>query len=96
VTDLAEAIAPGAEIDIVGIRPGEKLHEEMISEDDARRTVAFDDYYAIQPVLAAWQRSSGADSQEGGKSLPDGFAYRSDNNDLWLGVDEIRDLLETM
>jgi UDP-N-acetylglucosamine 4,6-dehydratase len=96
VTDLAEAIAPGAEIDIVGIRPGEKLHEEMISEDDARRTLAFDDYYAIQPVLAAWQQSGTIDSQEGGKPLPEGFAYRSDNNDLWLGVDEIRDLLETL
>lgn len=91
VTDLAEAIAPGAELDIVGIRPGEKLHEEMIGEDDARRTVAYDDYFAILPVLAAWQTT---DAQPpGGKPVPDGVAYRSDTNDLWLGVEEIRDLL---
>lgn len=96
VVDLAEAIAPGAEIDVVGIRPGEKLHEEMISEDDARRTVAFDDYYAILPVLAEWQRSDDQGAALTGKSLPEGFAYRSDNNDLWLGVDEIRDLLEQL
>jgi UDP-N-acetylglucosamine 4,6-dehydratase len=68
----------------------------MISEDDARRTLAFDDYYAILPVLADWQRPGIGQMPEGGKPLPDGFAYRSDNNDLWLGVDEIRDLLEQL
>jgi UDP-N-acetylglucosamine 4,6-dehydratase len=94
VTDLDEAIVPGAEFDIVGIRPGEKLHEEMISEDDARRTLAYDDYFAILPVLASWQRSD--DHPPGGKPFPEGAAYRSDTNDLWLGVEEIRSLLESV
>jgi UDP-N-acetylglucosamine 4,6-dehydratase len=91
ITDLAEAIAPNAEFETVGIRPGEKLHEEMISEDDARRTVVYDDYFAILPVLAAWQQSEGL--PPGGKPFPEGVAYRSDTNDLWLGVDEIREVL---
>jgi UDP-N-acetylglucosamine 4,6-dehydratase/5-epimerase len=95
ILDLASAIAPDAEHDIVGIRPGEKLHEEMISQDDARRTFAFDDYFVITPVLASWQ-SSAATLPPGGKVLPDGYAYTSDTNDLWLDVDEIRGLLATL
>jgi len=94
ITDLAEAIAPNAEFEAVGIRPGEKLHEEMISEDDARRTVVYDDYFAILPVLAAWQLS--AHLPEGGKPFPEGTAYRSDTNDLWLGAEEVRALLENV
>ncbi len=93
VLDLARAIAPDAEHDIVGIRPGEKLHEEMISDDDARRTFEFDDYYVITPVLAGW---TDADPYRDAKPVPDGFAYRSDTNDLWLGVDEIADVLTTI
>lgn len=90
VVDLARAIAPHARLDVVGIRPGEKLHEEMISEDDARRTVGFDDHYVVTPVLAEW---AGADRQPEGKPMPDGFAYRSDTNDSWLKDDELRELL---
>lgn len=93
VVDLAEAIVPGAELDVVGIRPGEKLHEEMISEDDARRTFAFDDYYVIAPLMAAWP---GASDFSEGKPVPDGFAYRSDTNDQWLDVAEIREILATL
>jgi len=96
VVDLAAAIAPDAELDIIGIRPGEKLHEEMISEDDARRTLAYDTHYAIFPVLAKWQQSADREPPEGGKPLPEGFAYRSDSNDWWLGVDDIRELLESV
>ena len=59
VTDLARAIAPDAKHEVVGIRPGEKLHEEMIGEDDARRSFQFEDYYVIEPVLAQW-RAEGA------------------------------------
>ncbi len=93
VLDLARAIAPDAEHDIVGIRPGEKLHEEMISDDDARRTFEFDGYYVITPVLAGW---TDADPYRDAKAVPDGFAYRSNTNDLWLGVDEIADVLTTI
>ncbi len=91
VVDMAKAIAPEAEIDVVGIRPGEKLHEEMVSEDDARRTVEFDDHFVIMPVLAEWAANSVTNA---GASLPEGFSYSSDNNDWWLDVDQIRALLQ--
>jgi len=90
IVDLAAAIAPDAEIDVIGVRPGEKLHEEMISEDDARRTFAFDDHYVIAPLLNEW---TGGNRWEDGKQLPEGFSYRSDTNDQWLGPDEIRELV---
>lgn len=91
IVDLAEAIAPGAPLVETGIRPGEKLHEEMISREDARRTVRQDDRYIVLPTLAEW------DFQEPeGDSVPEGFAYASDTNDMWLSVDEIRALLEEL
>ena len=90
IVDLAAAIAPDAAIDVVGVRPGEKLHEEMISEDDARRSFAFDDHYVIAPLLNEW---TGGNRWEDGKQLPEGFSYRSDTNDQWLGPDEIRELV---
>lgn len=93
VLDLARAIAPDATHEIVGIRPGEKLHEEMISVDDARRTFEYDDYYAIAPLLASW---TDEDPFEHGKPVPDDFAYRSDTNEQWLGVDELQSLLATI
>ncbi|WP_243388202.1 UDP-N-acetylglucosamine 4,6-dehydratase (inverting) [Bacillus kexueae] len=92
VVDLAEAIAPECEIEIVGIRPGEKLHEAMITEDDARRTLEFDTYYIIQPEFPWWAEE---DMKEG-KPLPDGFKYTSDMNTDWLTVDELRALVEEM
>lgn len=93
ITDLAAAIAPDAEIDIVGIRPGEKLHEEMISEDDARRTYEYEDHYVITPLLTGW---SDEKPYESDRLVPEGFAYRSNTNDRWLDVDEIRELLTTL
>jgi len=93
VVDLARAIAPDATLEVVGIRVGEKLHEEMISEDDARRTVGFEDHYVALPVLADWE---GVHDYVDGKPMPDGFSYRSDTNDLWLGEDDLRELLATL
>lgn len=90
VTDLAKAIAPECKMDIIGIRPGEKLHEAMIMEDDARHTVEFDTYYVIQPELSWWSKN------KEGKKLPEGFAYTSDNNSDWLTVEQLRDLAEKM
>ncbi|TCT26463.1 UDP-N-acetylglucosamine 4,6-dehydratase [Melghiribacillus thermohalophilus] len=92
VVDLAQAIAPECELDFVGIRPGEKLHEAMITEDDARRTLEYEDYFIIQPEFPWWN------DQEinGGKPLPDGFKYTSDTNDEWLTVEELRALVEDL
>lgn len=78
VTDLAEAMIPGSQFKVIGIRPGEKLHEEMISVDDARRTLDMGGYFVIQPEAGWWH------GLEGGGSLPDGFAYNSENNTEWL------------
>lgn len=90
VVDLAKAIAPECEIEIVGIRPGEKLHEAMITEDDARHTVEFDTYYVIQPEFPWWN----TDLFGFGKSLPEGFKYTSDTNKEWLTVEQLRTLVE--
>lgn len=90
VTDLAEALAPGCKLEITGIRPGEKLHEMMVPDDDARRTVEFDDFYVIQPDFKWWS----ADNHKGGKPVPDGFKYSSDNNTQWLSIDDLRKMAE--
>ncbi|MGE7911000.1 UDP-N-acetylglucosamine 4,6-dehydratase (inverting) [Lysinibacillus xylanilyticus] len=92
VTDLAKAIAPECEIEIIGIRPGEKLHEAMIMEDDARHTLEFEDYYVIQPELAWFAQ----EQLYGGEALPEGFAYTSDNNTEWLTIEQLKDLVEEM
>ncbi len=92
VIDLAEAVAPGTETVEIGIRPGEKLHEEMISAEDSRRTVRRPDRYVVQPTLAVW----GGFHEAAGEPVPDGFAYTSDTNDLWLSVDDLRALLDEL
>jgi len=92
VVDLAKAIAPEAEIEIIGIRPGEKLHEAMITEDDARHTVEFDNYYVIAPEFP-WCPQ---EYVRHGRSLPEGFKYTSDTNTEWLTVEELRALVEEM
>ncbi|MFJ5767810.1 UDP-N-acetylglucosamine 4,6-dehydratase (inverting) [Lysinibacillus sp. NPDC093210] len=89
VTDLAKAIAPDCKIEIIGIRPGEKLHEAMIMEDDARHTCEFDTYYVIQPEFSWWSTQYG----NNGKKLPDGFEYTSDKNTDWLSIQELKTLI---
>lgn len=89
VVDVAEAIAPGVPLVDVGIRPGEKLHEEMISREDARRTLARKDSYVVQPTMAMW----GGREEISGEPVPEEFVYSSDTNDEWLSVEEIRNLL---
>jgi UDP-N-acetylglucosamine 4,6-dehydratase len=91
ITDLVEAIAPGTETYEIGIRPGEKLHEEMISEDDSRRTVTLNDRFVVLPTIARWGFTPPV-----GDAYPDGQAYRSNTNDLWLSTDDLRALLETL
>lgn len=91
IVDLARAIAPDCEFEEVGIRPGEKLHEVMIPEDDARRALEYDDYYVVQPTFAWW--SAELQKLNGGRALPDGFCYSSDRNREWLSVEELRERL---
>jgi UDP-N-acetylglucosamine 4,6-dehydratase len=90
MVDLAHALAPNAEIKIIGIRPGEKLHEVLISEDEARSTIELEDMYVVQPAAALWFGHAWADA---GKPLPDGYHYASDNNEDWLTVDEIQKMV---
>jgi UDP-N-acetylglucosamine 4,6-dehydratase len=90
VVDLARAIAPEARIDIIGIRPGEKLHEVLISDDEARQTVELPDMYVVQPAESLW---FGRDWESKGKMLPDGFRFASNTNDRWLNVDQIRQII---
>jgi len=90
LVDLAQAIAPTARIEVVGIRPGEKLHEVLISEDEARATVELEDMFVVQPSGTLW---FGHAWQDAGRSLPDGFIYSSNNNPMWLTVDQIREMV---
>lgn len=89
VSDLIEAITPDCVVEVIGIRPGEKLHEVLISEDEARQTIEMDDKYMIRPLHTWWQEMPST-----GKTLADGFSYRSDTNSRWLGVDELREMVE--
>ncbi|MHB8916622.1 MAG: UDP-N-acetylglucosamine 4,6-dehydratase (inverting) [Desulfocucumaceae bacterium] len=86
ITDLAEAVAPGCRHQYIGIRPGEKLHEVMIPEDDARNTIEMDDFYIIQPQFPWWGRKNWSE----GRQVPADFRYASDTNNWWLTVEELR------
>lgn len=92
ILDVAKAIAPEAEIKFIGIRPGEKLHELMIPEDDARHTLEFKDSFIIQPDFPWWESGYKLE-KAGGKPCPDGFSYRSDTNTEWLSVEDIQELV---
>lgn len=91
IVDLARAVAPDAELNVIGIRPGEKLHEVLISEDEARSTVELDDMYVVMPAEALW---FGREWARLGKPLPDGFRYASNNNPQWLSLEDIRKMIE--
>ena len=92
VTDIAKAIAPGKEYQIIGIRPGEKLHEEMISKDDSNYTYEYNDYYKILPALNDWANSK--DRIKDGIKVKDGFSYTSNNNENWMEVNTLRTWIE--
>ena len=89
VIDLARAIGPECELDDIGIRPGEKLHEVMISEDDARHTVEHDGYYVILPEFGWWKKG-----HDGGTPCAEGFRYSSDSNTAWLDATELASMID--
>ena len=95
ITDVATAIAPNLEQRIVGIRPGEKLHEEMITSSDSYNTVDIGKYYAILPQKSPYSRYSKEDYKKefNGSDVKEGFSYNSGNNTKWLTVESLRDLV---
>lgn len=95
ILDVAEAIAPGIEKRIVGIRPGEKIHEEMITEHDSYSTLDAGDYYIILPVLPEYETQLYIEKHNA-KRVPQGFKYNSGTNNQWLTVNEIRELIKIM
>ena len=90
VVDLAEAVAPGCRLATIGIRPGEKLHEVLVSEDEARHTLELDDMFVVQPPEGLWFGRSWA---ERGRTLAEGYRYASDTNDQWMSVEALRAIL---
>jgi UDP-N-acetylglucosamine 4,6-dehydratase len=89
IMELAQAIAPECDIDVIGIRPGEKLHEALTTEDDGRYTIAFDGMYVVLPNYSWWERKN----YKGAAHLPENFVYTSNNNEHWLTVDNLRDIV---
>jgi len=88
IIDLAKAIAPECRMDIIGVRPGEKLHETMITIDDARHTIELENCYVITPEFPWWTSEKMV-----GKALPDGFEYNSEINERWLSIDELQSII---
>ncbi len=96
ICDLAHAIAPDAELEVVGIRPGEKVHEVLIHEDEARTTIEMEDMFVVLPTALeiGFARQCRQAWEGKGHALPDGFRYTSDTNPRWLSVAEIRELVK--
>lgn len=90
MTDLAEAVAPGCQIELTGIRPGEKLHEVLVAEDEARNSIEFDDMFVITPIFQWWT----SEKWPGGKPLPDSYRYTSDTNSDWFTPSQLRSIID--
>jgi UDP-N-acetylglucosamine 4,6-dehydratase len=93
IMDLAKAICPECQTEIIGIRPGEKLHEVMVPRDDARNAVEFPDFYVIKPMFRFFVRRF---NEEGSRPLPDDFEYNSGTNTWWLTVEELRAMISAL
>lgn len=91
ITDLANVAAPGAKVEQIGIRPGEKLHEVLLTEDESRHSKEFNSYYIIEPEFSFW----GESSIHKGKSLPQGFRYSSETNDNWLKSEDLKKIVDS-
>ncbi len=92
IMDLAEAVAPDCQIRFIGIRPGEKLHEVLITEEEGRKTVLYKGMYLIMPSLSFWKRPD----YPGGEKLPEGFAYTSNTTEDHLSITELRRIIREM
>lgn len=92
VSDVARVMAPECKINVVGIRPGEKLHEVLLTEDEAARSMDAGEYFVIKPLFQWWDQSN----WNGGKKLPDNFRYASDTNDRWLKDDELNAMVKSL
>ena len=96
ILDVAEAVAPECKQNIVGIRPGEKLHEEMITQSDALNTIEYEDYYVIVPSIRIWSKKKFINKSNFRKGRPceEGFSYNSNTNQHFLSVNELNKLIE--
>jgi len=92
LTDLAETIAPNCKQQFIGIRPGEKIHEVLLTAEEACHTKEFNDYYIVEPEHSFWSRNA----HLGGQRLPDDFEYTSDGNKHWLTQEELRQIVEVL
>ena len=90
ILDLAKTIAPDASVNVIGIRPGEKLHEVLISEDEARTTIELEKMYVVQPAEALW---FGREWEKLGEPIDGEFRYVSNTNTEWLSVDQIQEMI---
>ena len=91
IVDLAHAVSANSKLEEIGMRPGEKLHEEMISADDSRRTIILDNRFVVTPVVAEWGYSAPE-----GQNMPQGQAYRSDTNDMWISASDIKKFIDQL
>jgi UDP-N-acetylglucosamine 4,6-dehydratase len=91
IVDLAHAVSAESKLEEIGMRPGEKLHEEMISADDSRRTIILDNRFVVTPVVAEWGYSA-----PNGQTMPEGQAYRSDTNDMWISASDIKKFIDQL
>ena len=98
ITDLAKALAPNLPIKIIGIRPGEKLHEVMVPKDDSHLTWEFRDHFVIEPTIQFTQKADFSTNLLGekGKKVELGFEYSSDKNDKWLNKEELLKMIESI
>ena len=91
IIDLAHAVSADSKLEEIGMRPGEKLHEEMISADDSRRTIILENRFVVTPVVAEWGYTAPA-----GQTMPEGQAYRSDSNDMWMSASDIKKFIDQL